>query len=76
MLGRAESWQLTKVANKVAKVGDFGLARNISDDGLYIKTSCVSTGLVFLLMLEAAGNLNFYLNTTTHFSLGLHKLTS
>ncbi|RMX49124.1 hypothetical protein pdam_00003867, partial [Pocillopora damicornis] len=28
-------------SNKVAKVGDFGLARNISDDGLYIKTSCV-----------------------------------
>ncbi|XP_022779855.1 fibroblast growth factor receptor 3-like [Stylophora pistillata] len=26
--------------NMVAKVGDFGLARNISDDGLYIKTSC------------------------------------
>ena len=31
-------------SNKVAKVGDFGLARNISDDGLYIKTSCVSAG--------------------------------
>ncbi|XP_066017975.1 fibroblast growth factor receptor 4-like isoform X2 [Pocillopora verrucosa] len=28
-------------SSKVAKVGDFGLARNISDDGLYIKTSCV-----------------------------------
>ncbi|RMX49128.1 hypothetical protein pdam_00003862, partial [Pocillopora damicornis] len=26
-------------SSKVAKVGDFGLARNISDDGLYIKTS-------------------------------------
>ena len=31
-------------SSKVAKVGDFGLARNISDDGLYIKTSCVSAG--------------------------------
>nr|XP_058946407.1 fibroblast growth factor receptor 2-like [Pocillopora verrucosa] len=28
-------------SSKVAKVGDFGLARNISDDGLYIKTSCI-----------------------------------
>ena len=28
--------------NKVAKVGDFGLARDISDDGIYTKTSNVS----------------------------------
>lgn len=29
--------------NKVAKVGDFGLARDISDRGIYTKTSDVST---------------------------------
>lgn len=28
--------------NKVAKVGDFGLARDISDRGIYTKTSNVS----------------------------------
>ena len=28
--------------NKVAKVGDFGLARDISDGGIYTKTSNVS----------------------------------
>ena len=30
--------------NKVAKLGDFGLARDISDRGIYNKTSNVSTG--------------------------------
>ena len=29
--------------NNVAKVGDFGMARDISDDGIYTKTSSVST---------------------------------
>ena len=30
--------------NKVAKLGDFGLARDISDRGIYNKTSNVSAG--------------------------------
>ena len=30
--------------NKVAKLGDFGLARDISDRGIYNKTSNVSVG--------------------------------
>ena len=30
--------------NKVAKLGDFGLARDISDRGIYNKTSNVSIG--------------------------------
>lgn len=30
--------------NKVAKVGDFGMARDISDRGIYTKTSNVSSG--------------------------------
>lgn len=29
-------------ADKIAKVGDFGLARDISDEGIYTKTSNVS----------------------------------
>ena len=28
--------------NNVAKVGDFGMARDVSDDGIYTKTSSVS----------------------------------
>ena len=31
--------------NKVAKLGDFGLARDISDRGIYNETSNVSIGL-------------------------------
>ena len=44
------SWRLTVAArnvfideNKVPKLGDFGLARDISDRGIYNKTSDVST---------------------------------
>ena len=29
--------------NKIAKLGDFGLARDISESGIYTKTSNVST---------------------------------
>ena len=42
--------------NMVAKVGDFGLAREITEDGLYIKTSCVSTAPLIVTFLTTFTN--------------------
>ena len=41
-------------ANKVAKVGDFGMARDISDDGIYTKTSSVSMALTLRRVVPGA----------------------
>ena len=40
----------------VAKVGDFGLAREITKDRLYMKTSCVSTVPLIVTFLATFTN--------------------